>query len=507
MPLRAALVTGMAVGMLAAVPALTLPASAVGTATGYASQNGGTTGGAGGSTVSASTGTAIHTALCNRASATTPIIIQVSGTITPGNTTKVSSSTKACNTAAEQIEIKDVSNVTIVGAGSGALFDQIGIHIRNSKNIIIQNVTVQNVHKSNGTVSNGGDAIGMETTVSNVWVDHVSLIASGGESEGFDGLFDMKAGTKYVTLSYSTLRNSGRGGLVGSSDTDTDNGPITYHHNWYQNIDSRTPLLRSATAHIYNNYYQQLNESGINPRNGGKAKVENNYFKDSLDVLGTFYTDLPGYWQTSGNVLDNVTWSPKDSTHNPAGPSMASNTTISIPYSYSLESASCIPSILAATAGAGKNFATSGGSCSGGGTTTTTSRTTTTSTTSRTTSTTSGTTSTTSRTSSTTSTTGGGGSGGLSCTATTSAWDGGFVTSVSVSNGTSSAVNGWTVKLTYGQSVTVSSAWSSTASASGSTVTATPASYNTTVGANGSVSFGFQGTTSGTVANPSCSVA
>ena len=35
-----------------------------------------------------------------------------------------------------------------------------------------------------------------------------------------------------------------------------------------------------------------LNESGINPRAGGKAKVDNNYFKNSKDVLGTFYTDL-----------------------------------------------------------------------------------------------------------------------------------------------------------------------------------------------------------------------
>ncbi|MDU0289317.1 hypothetical protein NUG22_08855, partial [Saccharothrix longispora] len=38
----------------------------------------------------------------------------------------------------------------------------------------------------------------------NVWVDHVDLLASGGESEGYDGLFDMKDDTQYVTLSYST---------------------------------------------------------------------------------------------------------------------------------------------------------------------------------------------------------------------------------------------------------------------------------------------------------------
>ncbi|GLY31542.1 hypothetical protein Kisp02_49070 [Kineosporia sp. NBRC 101731] len=278
-----------------------------------------------------------------------------------GNTAKVSGS---CNTAAGVIEIKDVSNVTILGVGSSAVFDQIGIHLRNSSNIIVQNVTVQNVKKSGSPTSNGGDAIGMETNVHNVWVDHATLIASGGEDAGYDGLFDLKADTKYVTLSYSVLKNSGRGGLVGSSDSDTGNGPITYHHNLYSTIESRTPLLRAATAHIYNNYYLNLTKSGINSRDGGRAKVENNYFKDSNDVLGTFYTDLPGYWQVSGNIFDNITWTAKSSENNPAGPNPVSNTTISIPYSYSLDPASCVPQIVTATAGAGTGLKTSDGSCS-----------------------------------------------------------------------------------------------------------------------------------------------
>src|SRR5262245_66113700 len=80
--------------------------AATGGVTGYATQNGGTTGGAGGQTVRATTGTAIHTALCNRASSSTPIIIQVEGTINHGNTTKVSGD--SCNTAADKIEIKEV---------------------------------------------------------------------------------------------------------------------------------------------------------------------------------------------------------------------------------------------------------------------------------------------------------------------------------------------------------------------------------------------------------------
>ncbi|UWM48838.1 pectate lyase [Streptomyces carpaticus] len=348
----------VATGVVLSVPKA---AAATGNATGYASQNGGTTGGAGGQTVRATTGTQIHAALCNRASSSTPIIIEVQGTINHGNTSKVSGG--SCNTADGVIELKQISNVTLVGVGNGALFDQVGIHVREASNIIIQNVTVRNVKKSGSPTSNGGDAIGMENNVRNVWVDHVTLEASGGESEGFDGLFDLKNNTQYVTLSYSILRNSGRGGLVGSSESDLSNGYITYHHNLYQNIDSRAPLLRGGIAHTYNNHFLSINDSGINSRAGARVRVDNNYFQDSKDVLGTFYTSAAGYWQVNGNVFDNVRWSSPGGTTNPAGPNPTSNTSVSIPYSYSLDPANCVPGVVAQTAGANKGNRVSDGSC------------------------------------------------------------------------------------------------------------------------------------------------
>ncbi|QFG26844.1 pectate lyase [Actinomadura sp. WMMB 499] len=350
-------VVGVAVGAAQSLPR----AAAAGGATGFASSNGGTTGGAGGATVRAGTGTEIHQALCSRASTGTPIIIEVEGTIDHGNTSSVSGD--SCDTSDSEIELKRVSNITLIGVGGGAVFDQLGIHIRESSNIIIQNVTIRNVKKSGSPTSNGGDAIGMESDVRNVWVDHVTLEASGGEDEGYDGLFDMKNNTRYVTLSYSILRNSERGGLVGSSESDTSNGFVTYHHNLYQNINSRTPLLRGGIGHSYNNHFAGLVESGINSRVGAQAKVEHNYFEDSKDVLGTFYTDELGYWEVNGNIYDNVTWSSPGSENHPAGPNPQSNTSVDIPYSYNLDDASCVPDIVAQTAGAGTGLAQSNGEC------------------------------------------------------------------------------------------------------------------------------------------------
>lgn len=330
---------------------------------GFATLNGGVTGGTGGLEVTVSTGTQLHTALCTRASSDTPITIYVDGTINHSNTSGVSGDSCNAGAADDVIELKDVSNISIVGVGSSALFDELGIHIRNSSNIILQNLHIRNVKKSGSPTSNGGDAIGMESNVSNIWVDHCTLEASGGESDGHDALFDMKNNTKYVTLSYSHLMNSGRGGLVGSSDSDDQNNYVTYHHNYYENIDSRTPLLRFATAHSYNNYFNGLNSSGMNPRAGGQIRAENNHFQDAQNPIGTFYTELMGYWDVSGNIFEDVTWSSESSTVHPAGPNPTSTTSISIPYAYALDDANCVRDVVLSTAGAGLGMAVSDGSC------------------------------------------------------------------------------------------------------------------------------------------------
>ena len=219
--------------------------------------------------------------------------------------------------------------------------------------------------KSGSPTSNGGDAIGMESDVRNVWVDHVTLEASGGESEGFDGLFDMKSGTQYVTLSYSILRNSGRGGLVGSSESDLSNGFVTFHHNLYENIDSRAPLLRGGIGHMYNNHYVSLNESGINSRAGAKAKVDNNYFEDSKDVLGTFYTDAAGNLAGQRQHLrQRHMVGAQGSDYNPAGPERHVDDERFDPLRLPASTPpSCVPSVVAATAGANRGLKVSDGSC------------------------------------------------------------------------------------------------------------------------------------------------
>jgi pectate lyase len=320
-----------------------------------------TTGGAGGATVTVSTGTQLNTALCTRASVSTPIIIRVNGTINHGNTTKVSGS---CDTTATEVELKGVSNITIVGVGTSGVLDQIGLHIRNSSNIIVRNLHIKNVKKSGSPTSNGGDSIGMESSVNNIWIDHNTLEASGGESDGYDSLLDMKAGVTNVTVSYNHYRNSSRAGLIGSSDSDSANTNITFHHNWYENIEQRTPLLRHGLAHSYNNFFSNISNSdmihGINSRMGGRILVEGNYFKNSNNpLLASDDSDSPGCWQTRSNFLDSITYDRSVGDGALVVPIISggqfdSTCTVTVPYSYTLDSASGLPSSLPGQVGVGK---------------------------------------------------------------------------------------------------------------------------------------------------------
>jgi cellulose 1,4-beta-cellobiosidase len=80
-------------------------------------------------------------------------------------------------------------------------------------------------------------------------------------------------------------------------------------------------------------------------------------------------------------------------------------------------------------------------------------------------------------------------------------WDTGFTAAVTVTNN-SAAKSSWSVKWSYAGNQKVTSGWSAKISQSGADVTAANESYNGSLATGGSVSFGFNGTYSGTNAVP-----
>jgi glycosyl hydrolase family 62/cellulose binding protein with CBM2 domain len=77
-----------------------------------------------------------------------------------------------------------------------------------------------------------------------------------------------------------------------------------------------------------------------------------------------------------------------------------------------------------------------------------------------------------------------------------SQWQGGFGANVSIKN-LGDALSSWSLTWTYGAGQTVTASWNTALTQSGSAVTAKNVSYNGSIGTNGEVSFGFNGSSTG----------
>jgi pectate lyase len=275
--------------------------------------------------------------------------------------------------AAQTLEIKNKSNITILGAdGSAANF---GIHVASaSSNIIIRNMTM-------GLPPGGSDSDlisleGMSAGVpKDIWIDHNELFSSMADCPGagdtaFDGMIDIKKGADNVTISYNYMHDHHKVSLNGFSDTDDLVRHVTFHHNLFENIGSRAPLQRHGYSHLLNNHLSKVMTSGINVRMGGFALVEGNYFESVLNPVTSRDSSAIGYWDLRNNNLASaadvaagntfgITWDAGN-----AGTVNATDwtTTMAFPialgYSYTADPFQCVHDGLRAVAGAGKGFAT-----------------------------------------------------------------------------------------------------------------------------------------------------
>ncbi|MFT3733815.1 MAG: hypothetical protein QM776_02070 [Rhodocyclaceae bacterium] len=321
-----------------AVAALAAAAQASAGPVGYGAA---TTGGTGGEVVNATSRDAIQNAIATLKTNPRKLIINVSGNIS-GDTIVLDGEVGG-------------NNVSIIGVGNTANFTT-GIKLKNgASNVIIRNLTIHHVNTGDK------DGIGIEGTSSNIWIDHNTLYSSlDVDKDYYDGLADTKKGADKVTISYNYFHDHHKASLHGYSDSDNTTRNITLHHNRWENIGSRTPLQRFGKAHIYNNYYNNITTSGINIRMGGVALIENNYFENAKNPVTSRDSSSIGYWELKGNYVGSgITWDTPDSATVNATNWTTTKSYGSVGYSYSLDAASCVKSVVIATAGAGKNLAES----------------------------------------------------------------------------------------------------------------------------------------------------
>jgi pectate lyase len=333
---------------------------------GFASLNGGTTGGSGLDAVEVSvcTGAELIAALTNADYSNKPLTIYVDGVITWHNSGK------------SDIKLNR-PNVSIIGRGDSAEFWGTGIHITAS-NVIVRNLKMYKVPQSRGQ----GDIItidGRNGPVRNVWIDHNELFndlntpvppsitdpleREAYQKDYYDELVSGRSDVADITISYNYLHSSWKTSLWGSSDEDNFDRRITWHHNYWHQVNSRLPLFRFGKGHIYNNYYHSVDTSAINSRMGAIIRVENNVFEQVKNPVMSQDSIAIGFWELIGNQLrDGVTWVEKDGATNIiADRQLADHTstgTLNLPQGYlyqsSLIPAEDVPAHVQQYAGVGK---------------------------------------------------------------------------------------------------------------------------------------------------------
>ncbi|KAL2132419.1 hypothetical protein VTI74DRAFT_3817 [Chaetomium olivicolor] len=250
---------------------------------GYATLNGGTKGGAGGTVTTVST-LAQFTAAVNEKN-TAPAIVVVKGII-EGN---------------EKVRIG--SNKSIIGLpGSG--FKGVGLHFRRQSNLILRNIVSSFVEADNG------DGLKIEEST-NVWVDHCEFHSALVDDKDFyDGLVDSSHGSDFITISHTYFHDHWKASLVGHSDNNAadDKGKlhVTYANNYWKNCNSRGPLFRFGTGHIYNSYYENMS-TAINSRMGAQVLVQSSAFKNVTFPITSRDSKEVGYATAIDNDLGGGT--------------------------------------------------------------------------------------------------------------------------------------------------------------------------------------------------------
>ncbi len=86
---------------------------------------------------------------------------------------------------------------------------------------------------------------------------------------------------------------------------------------------------------------------------------------------------------------------------------------------------------------------------------------------------------------------------------TANAWNTGLTASVTITNTSTTAVNGWKLGFTLPSGQTITSGWSATYAPASGAVTATNVSYNAAIAPGASVGIGYQASHTGNSACPS----
>jgi pectate lyase len=355
---------------------------------GFATTDGGTTGGNGGKVVTPTTLVELKQYAEDK---TTPYVIRITKEFTTGVNVSIDSD-GTIGYGGKSTTYGDIvklgSNKTLVGIGSSAFFNRIGIIIQCQSNIIIRNIkfTMKDVpisktdeNKIVGWVNGAAktlsdpDCIGIQaddTAIAeasqaskHIWIDHCEFFNEDPsvmtEKDRYDGLVDSKNNSTNITISWCYFHDHHKASLAGKSGSDVFDRRITYSHNYFNNIASRLPLLRWAKCHLLNNYMSSC-ENGVDDCFSSDVYVEANSFENTKKPIfgdGTgFATFVNNSWATCSKVPAVMLSQASGAKALSSGEEVKSGGSIKslLTYSYTADAASSVSSTVTANAGVGK---------------------------------------------------------------------------------------------------------------------------------------------------------
>lgn len=226
----------------------------------------GTTGGEGGTVHHFNDGTAFRDwlKLREKNKSKEPAVVWLSGTFEASD---------GRDSGSPWFDIKRTSNLSIYGV-DGFVMDRVGFFLNEADNVIIRNV-----HIKQPKADNGADGISMQES-SNIWVDHCTFESLNQTKDYEDGSCDITHQTHDVTVSWCHFIKTQKSSLVGHSNSATADAVITatFHHNWFQDSNSRHPRVRFGKAHVYNNLFDGCSTYGVGSAYGAMVLVEYNLF-------------------------------------------------------------------------------------------------------------------------------------------------------------------------------------------------------------------------------------
>ncbi len=227
-------------------------------------------------------------------------------------------------------------NLSIMGKGNTAMLRYGGLKLYGN-NIIVQNLSIGHSYTP-GRWDGKGEPTTDALTIygQNIWIDHCDLFQS------HDGLLDFSShkgvAADFVTVSWTRFSNHNKVMLIGSRDGDTicrGHLRITIHHCWfdgtsrfYDTIDNevyrlkqRLPRVRYGDVHVFNNYYEDIDDYCIAVRLESHVVVENNFFRNlndahflkdigkgirdpELKAIGNCYENVKGEKESDGEAFN-----------------------------------------------------------------------------------------------------------------------------------------------------------------------------------------------------------